>query len=210
MFIVFEGLDGSGKSTLIKAFGQWIAEKGRDYIVTREPGGSPLGDEIRHLLLRKDGDAPVPRAELLLYQAGRAQHVEKTIKPALDRGTWVLCDRYTASSLAFQCGGRFLEDKEIRWLNHYATSGLEPDLYVLIDLPVDVSRQRQNQRELQLGQEADRFESEKDQFHENVRNYYLKIAKEKAPPWLAIDGRLKPDEIFNKLKAHLLSEKKIS
>lgn len=209
MFIVFEGLDGSGKSTLIRALGQWLKEASQDFIVTREPGGSPLGDEIRHLLLRKDGDTPVPRAELLLYEAGRAQHVDKVIRPALKKQHWVLCDRYTASSLAFQCGGRSLDEKQVRWLNDYATDGLEPDLYVLIDLPVEVSRQRQQQREMKLGQEADRFESEQDQFHERVRHYYLKLSRQASSSthWLVLDGQKPAEKLFEDMKSFIRSKK---
>lgn len=210
MFIVFEGLDGSGKSTLMKSLSQALTDQGQKFILTREPGGSALGDEIRHLLLRTDGDAPVPRAELLLYEAARAQHVDKVIKPALERKDWVLCDRYSASSVAFQCGGRRIPEEEVNWLNSYATAGLEPDLYILIDLPVSVSRKRQQQREMQLGQEADRLESEKDQFHENVRKHYLKLAHADAKRWIVLDGENSPEKLFETLKTFMKEKQWLS
>lgn len=194
----------------MKALSAWLKSQAKSFILTREPGGSPLGDEIRHLLLRTDGDAPVARTELLLYEAARAQHVEKTIKPALANKQWVVCDRYSASSMAFQCGGRKISEAQVQWLNDYATDNLEPDLYILIDLPVEVSRQRQQQRELQLGQEADRLESEKDQFHENVRNYYLKMAKTAPQKWLVLDGQNSPESLFEQLSSYMKEKKWLS
>src|SRR5690606_10649295 len=102
-FIVFEGLDGSGKSTLMRALSEHLRSIQKDFIVTREPGGTPLAEDIRNLLLRRDGEAPVARTEVLLYQASRAQHVDCVIEPALQAEKWVLCDRFYASTIAFQC-----------------------------------------------------------------------------------------------------------
>src|SRR5690606_18259505 len=144
----FEGLDGAGKSTLIEGLKSHIETSGSksgpgaSVVLTREPGGSVLGDEIRELLLRTKGEAPVPRAELLLYQAARAQHVEVTIRPALKNGAWVLCDRYSASTVAFQAGGRQLPRPAIDWLNSYSTDNLEPDLWVLLDLTTEEAAKR--------------------------------------------------------------------
>src|SRR5690606_23902332 len=107
-FVVVEGLDGAGKSTLISNIADELAELGIPYLHTREPGGTPLGEEVREILLRTKGDPPAPIAELFLYEAARQQHVQKVIKPALNAGRWVLCDRFTASTVAFQVGGRGL------------------------------------------------------------------------------------------------------
>ena len=136
-FIVFEGIDGSGKSTLIGSLVERLKEKELRYKLTREPGGTPLAEEIREMLLRTEGESPIPRSELLLYQAARAQHVEAVIRPSLGRKEWVLCDRYTSSTLAFQAGGREINEEQIVWLNDYATDKCYPDLWVLLDLPVD-------------------------------------------------------------------------
>src|SRR3954464_7993655 len=119
-FLVFEGLDGSGKSTLIERLAEELKRRGLDLILTREPGGTPLAEDIRKILLRTDAEVPHARTELLLYEASRAQHVERVIKPALRDGRWVLCDRFTASSVSFQSFARKLPRTEIDWLNNYA------------------------------------------------------------------------------------------
>ena len=198
-FIVFEGLDGSGKSTLINGLKSELVKQGIASLVTREPGGTPLGDEVRELLLRVQGDAPTPKAELLLYEAVRAQHVEKTIRPALESGRWVLCDRYDASSLAFQGGGRNILDAEIQALNQFATSGLKPDLYVLLDLSVEESLRRMKKREVATGQTQDRFEQEKQDFHERVRQAYLKIAQSDNSRWLVLSADQSPEDLLKVL-----------
>lgn len=182
-FIAFEGLDGSGKSTLIQRTAGELKTKDQAVVITREPGGTPLGDEIRNLLLRTTGDAPVPRAELLLYGAARAQHVDRVIRPALQEKKWVLCDRYSASSVAFQAGGRTLRRENIDWLNDFATDRLRPDLWVLLDLSAEDAFQRMEGRTL------DRFEREARDFHERVRAGYLALAKEEPRNWLVLDAR---------------------
>lgn len=196
MFLVFEGLDGSGKSTLMKGLQQALTKVGRDFVVTREPGGTELAEKLRQHLLSTEGEAPVPRCELLLYEAGRAQHVEKVIRPALQKKTWVLCDRFTASSVAFQVGGRGLNADEVAWLNNYATAGLVPDLTVLLDLTVEESQRRQGKREEQQGQKKDRFELEKEQFHTNVRDSFLQQAKSDPERWLVLDASIGPEELL--------------
>lgn len=182
-FVVFEGLDGSGKSTLIKGLADELTLRHKNVVLTREPGGTALGDEIRKLLLESGPCAPVPRAELLLYQAGRAQHVEQVIQPALKRGDWVICDRFTASSLAFQCGGRGIDEAEVEKLNHYATGGLKPDLSVLLQVSVATSEKRRSTRT-----NIDRFELEKSEFHQRVFEHYLKQVKASPSDWMVIDG----------------------
>lgn len=196
-FLVFEGIDGAGKSTLISSLKQRLIEKKQVVVVTREPGGTPLGEELRQLLLKTEGDTPVPRAELLLYEAIRAQHVECVIKPALQKKQWILCDRYTSSTLAFQAGGRELDEEPILWLNSFATDGVEPNLFILLDLPPSEGQRRMETRK------KDRFEIEGEAFHEKVRNYYLKLASEKPDQWLVLNALQEPENLFVQLLQHL-------
>lgn len=199
-FIAFEGLDGAGKSTLILGLKRELETRSQGSVMTREPGGSALGDQVRELLLKVEGDAPVPRCEALLYQAIRAQHVETLIRPTLAAGKWVLSDRYAASSIAFQGGGREINEDEIHWLNKFSTRGLEPDLYVLLDLPVDESLKRLGSR----AQDPDRFERENREFHERVRSAYLSMAKRGGDKWFVLSALETPE----KLQSHLLNELK--
>lgn len=201
-FIVFEGLDGSGKTTQIYKLADYLREKKEAVAITREPGGTALGEELREILLRIDDEVPVPRCELLIYEASRAQHVDRVIQPALERGEWVLCDRFAASSVAFQAGGRGLRREQIDWLNAFATNNLKPDLTILIDVPTEESEKRKGQRSLELGKEQDRFEIEKQEFHERVRQSYLEQART-LEDWLVLDGRLSVDEIFSQIKSEI-------
>lgn len=183
-FIVFEGLDGSGKSSLMGKLQDELLKRKISFIKTREPGGTSLGDEIRQLILRTEGQAPTPRTELLLYEASRAQHVDCVILPALKLNQWVLCDRYTASSLAFQAGGREISEDWVNRLNDFATNQVYPDLTVLLDLSVDESRKRRFQR----SQNQDRMESEADTFHQKVRSAFLNLANKNPDQWLILDA----------------------
>ncbi len=198
-FLVFEGLDGSGKSTLINMVAKLLEDKGIAFVQTREPGGTPLGEELRQVLLRREGDPPCPRAELLLYEAIRAQHVDRVIRPSLDSGKWVLCDRFTASTLAFQAKGRGVERRSIEWLNGFASGGLLPDLNVLVHVSVATSLQRLNRRESGAGQGLDRFESERRDFHERVREGYLEEYQRDPKSWLLLDGEKSPAELLSEL-----------
>ena len=202
-FIAFEGLDGSGKSTLMRGLESVLGDRGIDFVRTREPGGTPLGDDVRGLLLRDGRDVPVPRAEALLYQAGRAQHVDTVIKPALNAKRWVLSDRYAASSVAFQAGGRTIAGKSIEWLNQFSTAGLKPHLYVLLDLTVDASARRRAGR----SRRADRFEREADDFHGRVRRAYLKMAKADPKRWLILDAGVSRPKLLDALAAELKRRK---
>ncbi|MGZ3744814.1 MAG: dTMP kinase [Pseudobdellovibrionaceae bacterium] len=207
-FLVFEGLDGSGKSSLMRALETELSKRGILFHRTREPGGTLLGDEIRDIILRKqEGTTPVPRAELLLYEASRAQHVEEIIKPMLAQGKWVLSDRFSASSIAFQAGGREIQEEDVVMLNHFATDGLKADLTILLDLSVADARKRQEQRASQTGESADRIESEKDAFHERVRASFLKQAQGDKLTWLILDARLSTDEML-KILLKTLKERK--
>ncbi len=201
-FLVFEGLDGAGKSSLIKLLASDLDSSSIPHIITREPGGTPLGEELRTILLRTDGDAPVARAELLLYQAIRAQHVENKIRPALNAGSWVICDRYTASSIAFQSGGRGISEEDIKTLNDFSTGKLLPQLSVLLDLPVEESLKR-IQKRVDSGQNKDRFEQEEKDFHQRIRTSYLQQAKDNTKSWIVLDATKSSEDMYKELKVKL-------
>jgi dTMP kinase len=188
-FIVLEGLDGSGKSTLISRLEKTLQQKGKTLRVTREPGGTPLAEKLRNLVLDKEGEAPHPRTEVLIYEASRAQHVEMVIRPHLSRGDWVLCDRFFGSTVAFQVFGRGLDREQIDWLNKYATDGLQPDLTIYLDLSVEVSLSRMQ------GRSKDRMESEEASFHERVRQGYLAQAKENPESWIVLSSEMSPQDL---------------
>lgn len=202
-FLVFEGLDGSGKSTLMSALEGDLQAKGLRCVRTREPGGTPLGDEIRELILRTHGAAPTPRTELMLYEASRAQHVDLVIRPALEKNEWVLCDRFTASSIAFQAGGREIPTSWVERLNEFATGGLKPDVTVLLDLSVEESKRRRHQRESDVGVKQDRIESETDVFHERVRQAFLRQAQQDPKAWIVLDAGLSPQDLLRELHLKL-------
>lgn len=169
-----------------------------------------MGENIRSLILQKNGDHPTPRAELLLYEASRAQHVDRVIAPQLKSGNWVLCDRFTASSIAFQSGGRDIQEKEVEWLNHFATCGLEADLTVLLDLSIEESQRRRQVRSLLTGEPEDRIEAEKEDFHQKVRESFLRQAATTPSEngqaclsanskWVVLDARRSVEELEKEL-----------
>lgn len=177
-FITFEGVEGSGKSTQIRTLRQQLEGRGHRVLATREPGGCPIADAIRAILLDPANRALVPRAELLLYAAARAQHVEQVIRPALMEGTIVLCDRFADATTAYQGSGRGLDAGLVGELNAIATAGLLPDLTLLFDMPVELGLARarhRNQSEAQL--DEGRFELEELDFHQRVRTAYLALAQ---------------------------------
>jgi dTMP kinase len=173
-FITFEGIDGCGKSTQLRMLASELRLRGQEVIATREPGGTPLGQHIRQLLL--DAEEQVdPLAELLLYAADRAQHVRSHVRPALDSGHVVLSDRYADATVAYQGAGRGFPAELVSELVVLATGGLMPDLTLIFDLPVDESQRRQARR-MSKGQKADRLDAEDAAFHTRVRDAYLRIA----------------------------------
>lgn len=204
-FIVFEGLDGAGKSTLIEALKEQLDLNKLDYIMTREPGGTPLAEELREIIIRDADETPVARAEILLYEAVRAQHVDMKIKPALLKKQWVICDRFTASTYAFQKGGRDLPNEQIHWLNNFATEGLEPDMNVLLDLPVEVSKARMENRVNETGIDKDRFEKEESDFHTRVRNAYLELSDQNKEKWIVLNATLSREELKKQFVSELKS-----
>lgn len=200
-FVVFEGLDGSGKSTLIQGLESRLTAKGHKVVVTREPGGTPLGEALRNVVTTKEDQAPTPKTEALLYQAIRAQHVDLVIRPAMERGDWILCDRFRASSVAFQSGARGLKEEQIEWLNDFSTGSLQPELTVLLDLTVEESQRRLQKRYSENDGSLDRFESEATTFHERVRASYLKQSKapENIESWKVLDSSKPPEELLKEL-----------
>lgn len=201
--IVFEGLDGSGKSSLMTALEKELHVQHLPVLRTREPGGTLLGDEIRNMILRTDGPSPTARTELLLYEASRSQHVDQVIRPHLQKNYWVLCDRFTASSIAFQAGGRSISEGWVEQLNNFATDGVKADLTVLLDLSVEESRKRRTHRETNSGGKEDRIESETDSFHERVRQSFLQQAKQDPQHWLILNAGFTPFELLTFLLKHL-------
>jgi dTMP kinase len=190
-FFVIEGGEGAGKSTLLRALAGRIAAAGRECVATREPGGTPLGERIRDLVLAHD--APLDSlAELLLFEAARAQLVATVIRPALDRGAVVVCDRFAASSIAYQSYGRGLPRDAVERANAVATGGLSPDLVLLLDLPVADGLAR---RAGDGG--ANRFEREDAAFHERVRQGFLSLAREEPERWRVIDATGALDGVTN-------------
>jgi dTMP kinase len=178
LFITFEGIEGSGKTTQIRLLAERLGTAGKAVVATREPGGCPIADMIRQILLSPGNGALVPRAELLLYAAARAQHVDEVIIPALKEGKIVLCDRFIDATLAYQGHGRQLDAALIDRLNQLATGGLYPDLTLLLDMPAEkgLRRARQRNEDQNLGNE-DRFEQESLAFHSRVRQGYLFLAE---------------------------------
>lgn len=206
-FLAFEGLDGSGKSSLMGRLEGYLSTKQISFIKTREPGGTRIGDQLRDIILTKSQEVPCARTELLLYEASRAQHVDLVIKPALTEKKWVLCDRFTASSIAFQAGGRQILDEHVIWLNQFATDGLKPDLNILLDLTVAESHKRRQGRVESSGTAEDRMESEADDFHERVRSNFLKQAVLNPAEWLVLDASHSPEQLYQTLIAELQSRK---
>ncbi|WP_112134123.1 dTMP kinase [Glycomyces dulcitolivorans] len=194
-FVVFEGGEGAGKSTQSVKLAAWLKLRGYEAVLTREPGATDIGMRIRSLVLDSGGDsAPSPRAEALLYAADRAQHVEKVVRPALERGAVVVSDRYIDSSIAYQGSGRDLGKDEVAWVSQWATGGLKPDLTVLLD--VDPA---QGLHRAKAGGEGDRLEQERLEFHERVREAFLGLAAADPRRYLVVHGGT-PDEIAAKVR----------
>lgn len=205
-FFVFEGLDGAGKSTLIQKVEQHLVQQSLDVSRVRDPGNTEVGEKLRQIILDPHLK-PVSRTEILMYQAARAQLVEEKIRPLLQKGVWVLSDRFFSSTIAFQCFARGLSRSDVDWLNHYACAGLEPDLVIFIDIPVSESERRIQGRESSTGVSKDRMENENRSFHEKVRQGYLSQAQEKPSQWLVLDGLLSPHQLFENVLAHFRSQK---
>jgi dTMP kinase len=185
-FITLEGPEGSGKTTAARHLAEWLRGRGIATLLTKEPGGTPLGEEIRRIVLHMRGmsDDLDPRADALLYAAARAQHVARVIQPALERGEWVVCARFLDSSLAYQGAGYGNDPDELRRLQEFATFGLRPGLTLLLDLPVEVGLERTRRRA-----EWNRFEdTEEVAFFQRVRSAYLALTADDPDRFEIIDG----------------------
>ena len=191
LFITFEGGDGCGKTTQINLLDEYLRSKGYKTLLTREPGSKGLGVKLREILLNYDGEVS-PVCESFLFLADRAQHVDCIIKPALEEGIIVLCDRHTDSTVAYQGYGRGLDLEQIHKLNRIATSGLKPDLTIVLDVDVETSQKR-------VGSEKDRMESAGIEFFERVRNGFLEIAKQEPERVKVVDSTQSIEEIHQEI-----------
>ncbi|HXV83057.1 MAG TPA: dTMP kinase [Candidatus Binatia bacterium] len=201
-FITFEGGDGSGKTTQLRALESHLAARGKSCRSTREPGGTSLGELVRQVLL-EIGEQPITSpTELFLYLADRAQHMHEVIIPALQRGQIVLCDRHTDSTLAYQGYGRGIDLGLLRSLNDIASQGTKPDLTLLFDCPVEIGLSRTARRKFQAaaGPSEDRFEQEKVEFHERVRAGFLELARAEPQRFRVIDATRSVAEVTQKVR----------
>ncbi len=194
VFLSFEGGEGSGKSTQARRLYDWLLSQSIPAVWTREPGGTELGTRIRALLLDKGQEPVSERAELLLYQADRAHHVETKILPALRQGAVVICDRFADSSVVYQGICRGLGEAQTASLNRYSTGGLFPELTVLLDIPAEAGMARVHRR-VQQGTVLDRMESEALGFHKKVRAGFLKLARRAPSRYVILDAR-KPEDVL--------------
>lgn len=183
LFITLEGVEGAGKSTLMAYAAEYYAEKDRDVIQTREPGGTKTGEQIRAILLDSDNESLTDNTELLLMFAARMQHIDEVIKPALSSGQVVICDRFTDATYAYQGAGRGLDMTRIEALENWVQQGLKPDITLLFDLDVETGLRRAKHRS-----EADRFEQEEISFFERIRSCYLERAENEAKRFRIIDA----------------------
>ncbi len=195
LFITVEGGEGVGKSTNMEYLQEHLREAGVDLVMTREPGGTSLGEELRELLLKPRPEQMAPAAELLLIFAARAQHLSQVIEPALAAGRWVLCDRFTDATYAYQGGGRQLPVTLVRKLEQLVQGELRPDYTLLLDCPVDVGMERASARG-----ELDRFEQEQVAFFERVRATYLQLARESSGRYRVVDASRPLEEVQSQLQ----------
>ena len=195
-FITVEGTEGVGKSTNIDYLCQLLRERGVELVLTREPGGTPLAEELRELLLSPRDERVSEDTELLLMFAARAQHIENVIKPALERGAWVISDRFTDATFAYQGGGRGVDKDNIATLERIVQHGIHPDMTLLLDLDVTVGLKRASQRSA-----PDRFEQEKLDFFEKVRGEYLSRAKAEPKRFSVIDASKSIPEVQSQILA---------
>jgi len=193
-FITIEGTEGAGKSTGLNYIKDVLQQKGIDFITTREPGGTPIAEKIRELLLDKANTALCDDAELLLMFAARAQHLNELIIPALQSGQWVISDRFTDATYAYQGGGRGLPWKKIAQLEQWVQGDLRPDATILLDIPVEQGMERVRSRG-----ETDRFEEEQMSFFSRIREAYLRLARENPQRYYIIDTRPAIEEVYQQL-----------
>jgi dTMP kinase len=197
-FLTLEGIDGAGKSSHLSWAAEYLRAQGIEVVTTREPGGTPLGDQIRSLLLNS---SMTPETECLLLFAGRAEHLAEVINPALARGAWVISDRFTDATYAYQCGGRGMPADRIAVLEAWTQQGQDPDRTWLFDVPLTVAQQRRAVRNVTQG--SDRFESEPEPFHQRVQTQYIQRAQTHPERFLRIDARGSIEHIRQQLAIDL-------
>lgn len=199
-FITFEGIEGAGKSCNISHAGMLLKNSAKPVMLTREPGGTPLGESLRELLLGHKHDDISSTAELLLMFAARAQHLQSKILPALERGEWVICDRFTDATYAYQGGGRNLDTAAIAALESLVQGERRPDLTILLDLPVSMGLERAGNRSA-----PDRFEREKHDFFERVRSAYLQIAERDPQRVKVVDASLPLEQVQQQINSAIFT-----
>jgi len=195
MFITLEGTEGSGKSSQIGPLARYLRRKGFDVLVTREPGGTPIGEQVRAVLSNLENTAMHPRTEILLFQASRAQLVEQVIRPHLARGGLVLCDRYADSTLAYQGYGYQTDLEQLKAIVNFATGGLQPDLTILLDLDVEEGLRRRAR-----GGEWNRLDAFDLAFYQRVRQGYYQLAQAEPERWVIIDAGRSPRRVQAELR----------
>ena len=195
ILITFEGPEGGGKSLQIKKLEEYLKDRGFRVLALHEPGQTKIGEQIRQILLDPKNKKMTPRTETLLFEASRAQLVDEIIKPALKKGIIVLLDRFLDSTTAYQGYGRGLPIKEIGKLNNFATGGLKPDLTILLDLEIEEGLKRR-----QKSGKIDRIDAEDLEFHRQVREGYLRIAKQNSQRWRVVDASKSPEEVFEEVR----------
>jgi len=204
LFITFEGIEGCGKTTQIERLSKTLIRYRIPHVVTLEPGGTEVGRHIRRILLDAGNKGLAPLAELMLYEADRAQHIEEIVRPALELGKWVLCDRFFDATVAYQGGARGQDGQLIDSLNDKVTGGIKPDRTFLLDCPVETGLARaiaRNRTALDKGQ--DRFEREKTAFHRAVRKAYLELARRDRERFIVIDAGSSIDEMEEEILRHV-------
>lgn len=205
MFITFEGPEGSGKTTHANLLTKFLEANGHTVDLTREPGGTPLGEKIRELLLDPSHDSMEPRTELLLYEAARAQHISERIRPALESDNIVICDRFTDASLVYQGQARDIGKQVVKEFNQFATRELQPDLTFIMDISTDegLDKARQSSQAKWNTESGDRIEQEGDNFHLSVREGYRKLAQENPDRCVLLDLDCSIEELQDKIEARV-------
>ena len=197
LFITFEGTDGTGKTTQIQRLSAELRQAGYDICLTREPGGTPISEQIRGILLNPDHSEMAATTELLLYAASRAQHVSEVIKPALEAGKIVISSRFADAMVVYQGYGRGLDLERINRLNRIATDGVTPNVTLVLDLPVEIGLQRVQKSRGGL----DRLEREKIEFHQRLRDGYRALAQQETQRLKIIDAQASPEQVYAQIKA---------
>jgi dTMP kinase len=210
--ISFEGIEGCGKTTQLEMAAKFLRRSNIPILTTEEPGGTPLGDRIRKILLNRESFDICAEAELLLFVAARAQHVREVLQPALAKGQWILCDRFSDATMVYQGFARGIDEKWIKKLNDFATLSLKPRLTLLFDLPAETGLRRALQRMTNLPENSkeDRFEQEGLNFHENIRNGYLSLARREPDRFRIINAAEDITAIHKEVCRHLETLRKNS